>query len=97
MSATREIYKWQKAIASAKSTELLLDTLRDGDVQLASAMYREDLDECQALRMVMAAVEEVLIERFPALNDALDMWCEEMPDERTMAQFVVDYVTAVSK
>jgi hypothetical protein len=52
---------------------------------------RRDIDEAQALNMVISATLEVVIERLPELDAALDVWCAEMSDDRTMAQFVVDW------
>jgi hypothetical protein len=65
--------------------------LSAADQRRTSAVNRRDIDEAQALNMVISATLEVVIERLPELDAALDVWCAEMSDDRTMAQFVVDW------
>jgi hypothetical protein len=80
-----------RANANLQTTATLCLALSAADQRRTSAVNRRDIDEAQALNMVISATLEVVIERLPELDAALDVWCAEMSDDRTMAQFVVDW------
>jgi hypothetical protein len=47
--------------------------------------------------MIASSVIEVLIERLPELDEAIDFWCEDLDaPKQTMAAFVVDFMQEVT-
>ena len=58
---------------------------------IETARAAGDHETCQTYNMVNAATMEVLIDRDPALDAATLQWCDDLPDDRAMAQFVIDY------
>lgn len=84
---------YDKIVAKAQketTTTLLLSLHAMADRRTAS-IARGDSAETQALNMVISGTEQVLIDRFPELDAAIDVWCEECNDERSMAQFIIDW------
>lgn len=78
----------------------LFQTVRTGDLLAGlaksqgnsiAARAAGDINESQANRRVMISIIEVLTERVPELDLAIDGWCDEMSDDRTMAQFIIDW------
>jgi len=80
-----------KATASTQTTKAIYLAMWSAEEQRTNAIYRHDVEETQALNMVIAAWTEILTERLPELDTAIDRWCDEMSDDRTMAQFIVDW------
>lgn len=87
-------YKAVKANASKESTATLFLAISAANQRRTKALERNDLAETQALNMVISAMTEALTDRLPALDAAIDAWCDELGDGRTMAQFMIDWATA---
>lgn len=87
---------YNKIVAKAQkeTTATLLLSLHAMADRRTASIARGDSAETQALNMVINGTEEVLIERFPELDNAIDIWCEECNDERSMAQFIIDWFLA---
>ena len=88
------------ATAANQEMNRLFQTVQTGDLlaglELARGYNKEaraagDTNECQANRRVMISIIEVLVERVPELDAAIDVWCDGLSDNRTMAQFVIDW------
>jgi len=79
--------------AAQEETATLVDVLKMGEAALIAARAADDIDTCQTYNMVNAATMEVLFERDWALDAATLAWCEAMSDDRSLAQFTIDYYT----
>ena len=82
--------------AAQEETATLVDVLKMGEAALIAARAADDIDTCQTYNMVNAATMEVLIDRDPALDAATLQWCDDLPDDRSMVQFVIDYYQEVT-
>ena len=82
--------------AAQEETATLVDVLKMGEAALIAARAANDIDTCQTYNMVNAATMEVLIDRDPALDAATLQWCDDLPDDRSMVQFVIDYYQEVT-
>jgi hypothetical protein len=87
-------YKTIKAQASKESTATLFLGISAANQRRTKALGRNDLAETQALNLVISAMTEALTDRLPELDAAIDAWCDELGDGRTMAQFMIDWATA---
>ena len=88
------IYETIKANATNHDTATLLGVVRETDTAQDKARKADDIAYLQSLNMIMSAVLDVIIDRDRDLDLAIDVWCEECNDERSMAQFVLDYFAA---
>lgn len=90
-------------VASKQPTEVLVWSLDVADSRRDALlkMWRETGDydltpEIQAHSATCNAITEVLVSRHKEIDDAIDVWCEDLnpEDQRTMARFIVDFVAA---
>ena len=86
--------------ADKQTSQVLIESIDRADAQ-REIMVRdwragdtENIVEIQASNAAISAIIAVLVHRHPALDDAIDEWCEAMDvqDDRTMARFIVDAV-----
>lgn len=91
MNTAQAAYNEIVAKAQKETTTTLLLSLHAMADRRTASIARGDSDETQALNMLISGTEEVLIERFPELDNAIDIWCEQCDDERSMAQFIIDW------
>ena len=82
--------------AAQEETATLVDVLKMGEAAFLAAYAADDIETCQTFNMVNCATIEALTERDQFLDAAIDQWCDELPDDRSLAQFVIDYYTGVS-
>ncbi len=90
-------YKMLKAAAEQRTTESLIESLRILEVDRPALVAARDYELLQSHNMVASSVIEVLIERLPELDEAIDFWCEDLDaPKQTMAAFVVDFMQEVT-
>lgn len=77
--------------AAQEETATLLDVLKMGAAAIETARAAGDHETCQTYNMVNAATMDVLIEREPQLDEATEEWVEDETDDRSMAQFIIDW------
>ena len=91
MNAAQAAYNKIVTKAKNETTTTLLLSLSAMDARRTAAVDRGDVDEVKALNMTISATSQVIIDRNPELDAAIDVWCEECDDERSMAQFIIDW------
>jgi tyrosine-protein phosphatase YwqE len=90
MSSIQQIHEQIREKARKTDTESLMLALEYGDEIRLTDHIRSDISNLQALNMSIACMIDVLVERDPALDAAIDVWCDNLSDGRTMARFIVD-------
>jgi hypothetical protein len=87
-------YQTQKDLARGRQTHTLILTLNSLDADRGLAIDVEEWDLVRACNMVISAIIEVLMERMPELDAAIDEWCDDLDGpaaDKTIAQFVFDW------
>jgi hypothetical protein len=92
-----KVYKLLKAAAAERATESLIESLRILEEDRPALIASRDYELLQSHNMIASSVIEVLIERLPELDEAIDFWCEDLDaPKQTMAAFVVDFMQEVT-
>jgi len=92
-----KVYKLLKAAAAERSNESLIESLRILEEDRPALVAARDYELLQSHNMIASSVIEVLIDRLPELDEAIDFWCEDLDaPKQTMAGFVVDFMQEVT-
>jgi hypothetical protein len=90
-------YKMLKAAAEQRATDTLVESLRILEIDRPALIASRDFELLQSHNMIASSIIEVLIERLPELDEAIDFWCDDLDaPEQTMAAFVVDFMQEVT-
>jgi hypothetical protein len=90
-------YKMLKAAAEQRATESLVESLQLIEADRPALVASRDYELLQSHNMIASSIIEVLIERQPALDAAIDVWCEDLDaPKQTMAAFVVGFMQEVT-